>query len=498
VSTVDQLPRVRDAVPGYAYRPVGVVAAVVAAVLGATANQYGYHRDELYFRMLGNHIAWGYVDQPPLTVLLAKAGIAVFGDSVWGLRLPAILIAVAIVLVSPLLTRELGGGAIAQGLTALGVSSTFLFVAGHMLLTATMDFLFWVVVLLFMVRALLRDHRWWLAAGATAGLSLYNKQLVVLLLLGFLAGVLIAGPRRVLADKWLWAGAGLGLVVGLPNLIYQIVNDWPQVTMARAIAEDDGTSNRITFIPFQLLLLGPVTVPIWIAGFRHLLARPQWRPLKALAWAYPVVCGIVLLTGGQLYYTFGLLVFLLAAGAVTLEERLDPRGVRGTTYGLIANSVVSMVFALPLIPVSVLGDTPIPAVNQSIRDQVGWPTYVDQVAEVYRGLPAADRTAATIIAGNYGEAGAIDRYGPARGLPAVYSGQNQLHDYGPPPATARVAILVGFALGGTSADFNQCAVAATLDNDVGVDNEEQGRSILICRDPVEPWSVLWPRYLHYD
>ena len=74
--------------PRYAWRPVGVVTAVVVIVLAVTVNAYGYHRDELYFRMLAAHPAWGYVDEPPMTPMLARASTTIFGDSLWALRLP--------------------------------------------------------------------------------------------------------------------------------------------------------------------------------------------------------------------------------------------------------------------------------------------------------------------------------------------------------------------------------------------------------------------------
>jgi len=181
---------------------VWLVAAALAVALAATANRYDYHRDELYFRELGRHPAWGYVDQPPLTPLLGRASTAVFGDSVWALRVPSLVAFVAAVIVISLIARELGGGPVAQTLAALGAASSFPLIAGHLLLTVSVDLLVWTAVLLFVIRALRRDEpRWWLAAGVVVGLGLYNKHLIVLLLLGLAAGLLIAGPRRALLSR---------------------------------------------------------------------------------------------------------------------------------------------------------------------------------------------------------------------------------------------------------------------------------------------------------
>jgi hypothetical protein len=166
---------------------------------------------------------------------------------------------------------------------------------------------------------------------------------------------------------------------------------------------------------------------------------------------------------------------------------------------VVISDLVGAVVALPLVPVTTLRDTPIGALNQTARDQIGWPRYVRQLADVYGQLPAADRSGAVILANNYGEYGAVDRYGPALGLPAVYAGQNQLFAYGPPPVTATVVVAVGFENPARlRSAFSSCEANGALDNGVDVDNEEQQRVIWVCRDPVQPWSALWERFQHYD
>src|SRR5690606_27243151 len=155
---------------------------------------------------------------------------------------------------------------------------------GHTLLTASVDLVVWVGVLLLATRALLRDEpRWWLAVGAVTGLSLANKQLIVLLLIGLAVGLLAVGPRRVFRSPWLWAGLGTALFGATPTLVYQATHDWPQFTMARALTERGGGEARALLLPMQLVLLGVGLVPVWIAGFVALLRRPAWRPVRALA-----------------------------------------------------------------------------------------------------------------------------------------------------------------------------------------------------------------------
>ncbi len=321
----------------------------------------------------------------------------------------------------------------------------------------------------------------------------------MLLLVGLAVGLLISGPRGELASPWLWAGVGVALVVASPNLVYQIVNHWPEFTMAKAISRNKGGDDRTLFVPFQLVLLGAATVPIWIAGFIRLFRDPAWRPVRAIAWAYPAVCVIVLVTGGQMYYTFGLMAFGYAAGCVVVARWA--RGHRGrwgwVAAALAVNVSVSSVISLPIIP---LGSLPgwIPAANQSAADSIGWPTYVRQIADVYRSLPAEDRADAVLFAGNYGETGALDRYGAQSGLPSVYSGQNELHRFGPPPDSATVVVEVNEGRAVLAPYFDSCERAGRLDNGVDVDNEEQDAAITVCRGRHGSWRDFWPELQHYD
>ncbi|MEV5703786.1 glycosyltransferase family 39 protein [Actinoallomurus sp. NPDC052274] len=488
--------------PPIAWLPIGGAAAAAAAVLVATNNRYDYHRDELYFRML--RPAWGYVDQPPLTPLLARASAAVFGDTVWAMRLPATVCVVAAIVLTALITRELGGGRRAQTLCAWGYAFAAVpLLFGHVMLTATVDLPVWAAVILFALRALLRgEPRWWSAAGAVTGIALYNKHLIVLLLVSLAFGLLWSGPRSALRSRWLWTGVGLAVLIGSPNLIYQATHGFPQLDMAAALSENKGGATRVQLLPFQLFLLGPPVTAIWVAGLVALFRRPAWRPARALAGAYPVLLVIVLISGGQIYYPVGLVGFLFAAGCVPTVDwaarRPGPRRAL-VVAGLALNTAVTLMLALPLLPVDVLGDTPIPAINQATRDQIGWPAYTREVAAVYAALPEADRAKAVIVTGNYGEAGALDRYGPDHRLPLpIYSGQNELYRYGPPPEAATVAVVVGLPLPYLQARFGSCTVAGVLDNGVGVDNEEQGRIIAVCRDPAGGWAAAWPRFQHFD
>jgi 4-amino-4-deoxy-L-arabinose transferase-like glycosyltransferase len=487
-----------------AWRPVGCTAFITFVVLLGTASGYGYYRDELYFRLLGQQPSWGYHDLlGPATPLLARAATGLFGDSVWALRTPAaLLLAVSVVLVS-LLAREFGGGRGAQLLASIGTAvSVFPLMAGHVLLTSTLDLPLSLLVILFAVRALTRgDGRWWLACGGVIGVALYNKKLVLLLVLGIGVGLLVAGPRSVFRDRFLWLGALFASVLGAPTFVYEVLNGWPMLGIASGLVENNGADNRISFVPLQLLLLGPFLVPIWLAGAIALWRRPGWRPVRAVC-AGSLVCAVLFLaSGGRPDYMIPLLLALLAAGSVRAVDWLAGNTRRKTLLGagLALNGVFAAITALPVLPQSLVAGTLLPSVDQIFADQTGWPELTAQVGAIYQHLPADERAHTVVVAANYGEAGALDRFGPLYRLPGVYSGHNQLYQYGPPPESATTVIAVGMKPVFTGALFTDCKEAARIgDDSADVVNGDVGEVIEVCRGPRAPWAELWPKFLHLN
>jgi hypothetical protein len=215
--------------------------------------------------------------------------------------------------------------------------------------------------------------------------------------------------------------------------------------------------------------------------------------------AYGVAVVLTLIGGGQIYYAFGVQTFLLAAGWVPTVDwmrRIPWR--RPVLIGVVAlHGLVGVYTSLPVLPVTAIGGSPAAALNGTIGDQVGWPEYVRQVGAVWQGLTPDQQARAVIVTGNYGEAGSINRYGEQYGLPAVYSGQNELYYLGPPPAD-RTVVLVWTEGRGMLSHFDGCEVKATMDNGFGVDNEEQDSLIALCSLPQQGWAALWPSLQHYD
>jgi 4-amino-4-deoxy-L-arabinose transferase-like glycosyltransferase len=473
---------------------------LVLAELGlliATGNGYGYHRDELYFIQAGDHPALGYDDQPPLTPLIGRVSAALFGDTPRGLRmLSALAMGLAVVLAA-LIARELGGGWRAQILAGAGVAAAGLMALGHLLSTATFDFLAW-AILLYLVTRILRsgDDRLWLAVGTVAGVALLNKHLVLLLAASLLAGAAITRRGDLLRSRYLWAGAAIALVLWAPNLIWQADHGWPQLTLGRQISGEDPVGVRAGFLPFQIVFISPVLVPVWVAGLVWLLRNPAAGRFRMLGWGYLVLVALCLLTAGKAYYVAGYYPLLLGAGGVALEGWLasaDHRALMAAGVALAA--AVSATVTLPIVPERTLPDTPIPSLFEDSVETIGWPRFVDSVAAVERRAPHA-----VVLTGNYGEAGAIDRFGAPRGLPRAYSGHNAYWRFGRPPGRAGPVVAVGFLEHSPylARFFPDCRVMAHVDNGLGVDNEEQGAAIQLCGPPRAPWREIWPRLRHLD
>jgi 4-amino-4-deoxy-L-arabinose transferase-like glycosyltransferase len=477
---------------GFASGPVALVVAVQVLVLTALSGRYGFHRDELYFLAAGDHAAWGYADQPPLTPLLAKAAATVFGDTPVGLRVAATLVGALTVVVVALIAREFGGGRAAQVFTAAATAlSTAVLVLSHMLSTTSVDMLVWTVVALFTVRLLrTRDLRWWLAIGAAVGIGTANKWLVLLLVSALGIALLVSGPRSVFRGGRLVAGLAVGLALAAPAVIWQARHGFPMLTVAGGISADDGAENRILFVPMQIVYLSPVLVPVWVAG-----AVTLWRDrrYRAIALSYPVLCVELLALGGKPYYAVPLLLVLVAAGAGPSLRWLATGAIRRAVFGVLAvvATVISVVVALPVLPAAALG--PVLALNKEQGEQVGWPQFVATVSEVWHRIPAGERDTAVIFTSNYGQAAAIDHYGDEYGLPAAYSGHMSFGDWGPPPdGMTGPVVLVGVA-GRTV--FTDCEVDATQEN--AIDNDEQGTEVSLCAGAAAPWSAIWSSVRHY-
>ena len=496
--------------PTVAWWPLLGLAAALVALLIAFSGRYGYHRDELYFLLTGDHLAWGYPDQPPLIPALARLIDGIAPNSLVALRIPAALGAGGVVLLTGLIARELGGSRGAQIIAAGSMAcSGILFSTGHLFGTTVIDLLAWTAVTVLTAK-LLRgsDPRWWLALGTVLGVALMNKSLIVALVAALLIAVLLVGPREALRTKWLPVGVLIAVVIVLPNLLWQATNGWPQLQLSAAIAGgSSGTSeSRWLLLPYQMVLISPVLAPIWIIGLVRLLrARrnaAELLPFRAFAVAYLLLAVVFLVTGGKPYYLTGLYPVLLSAGAPTVLHWLRglSRAARAVTVTLAVGLTVliNAVLLLPVLPAGVMAGTPIVDINYDGGETVGWPEFTATVAGVVDSLSPDERANLVLLTENYGEAGAIGRYGAEYGLPDAFSGHNALYAWGPPSdADGRLTVAVGFPESVLRQWFGAVQRAAVIDNGIDLDNDEQGAVVWICRDRQLPWAEIWPSLRRY-
>ena len=464
------------------------MAGIAAAFIGlelAVSGRYGWHRDELYFLEAGRHLDWGYVDMPPFVPLVARIADAIAPGNLAALRLLPALSAAGSLLVAALLARELGGQRTAQiAASAVVGSGGFVLGSAHLLGTPAFDLTAWMVVL-WLTAKLLRtgDTRLWLAIGAVAGASLLNKNLIVLLGVALAGGLLGARRWDVLRSPSLLAAGVLALTIAAPNLLWQAQHGWPQLEMARVLSERIGPENRRLMVPAQLLLVGPLYLVVLWRGARMLAKDTAFC---ALLYAWPLGIATALVLGGRTYYVMPLTMMVVVAGVVAVERR---GSIRTIPWLVGPTAFLSILVALPILPVRSAGFTA--TLNEAVAETIGWPELVDQVADVVDELPADEHATAVVLARSYGEAGALDRFGPARGLPQAYSPHNGYAAFRRPSDDAATVITVRFAPRDIGRYFDDCSPAGTVDNGVDIDNEAQGQPILVCRGLRGTWSEVW-------
>ncbi|HEY2286954.1 MAG TPA: glycosyltransferase family 39 protein [Streptosporangiaceae bacterium] len=485
-------------------RWIALIAAVACAVELALATRYGYHRDELYFLAAGQHPAFGYVDQPPLTPLLARLTAVVSGSSLFALRLVPALVMAALVALTAVMSRLLGAGRTGQVLAALATATCAEFLGAlHLLTTTTPDFLFWGLTLVLVIRLLLsQDRRWWVAIGACAGVASEFKWNIGFLVAGLAAGLALTPARRLATGRWLLLGAVLAAALAAPDVAWQALHGWPAFHVFGGLQGDSG-HNRAVYWVAQVVYTGVALVPVWIGGLNWTLRQPGGRPFRCLGIAAVFVIVIFFVLGGKPYYPGGIFLFLFAAGSVPLERRLAGRprigggrlpraAVTGTVMVVLGAAVLPIL--LPVLPARLLATIPLQDINYDLAETIAWPRQVSQVARAYRALPPAARARTAILAGNYGEAGAIDRFGPADGLPPAYSGANNFWYWGPPPArdTDAIAINVDPAL--LRREYARVRRIGTFRNGLGVQDDEQGVPLYLATGLRSGWGRAWPRF----
>ena len=497
----------------------GAIALIAGAKLAlhlALANRYGYFRDELYFLDGGRHLDWGYVDHAPMIGLFSRIAL-LLGGSLPVLRGIAALAGTGLVLLAALLARRFGGGAFAETLAAVAVVVAPIYLGMSSLFTMNVfEPLFWMSAALALVQALETDaKRDWVLVGALLGLGLMNKQSTAFFAVSLAAGLVLSQRRRVLLRPGPCLAVAVATMLFAPNLVWQAAHGFPTLEDLRNVARSgkNVVLGPVEFVAQQVLILHPILFPLWALGLVFLFRRERGR-FRALAWASAVFFLLLFLLRAKNYYLAPIYPMLLAAGAVGLERWTEgPRArlARGAilTLVLLAGALTAPAVT-PMLPperllayqrtlhvappkTEVAHAGPLP---QMFGDQFGWPELVAEVARIYHALPAEERAVATIFANNYGEAGAIDLFGPALGLPTAISGHQTYFFWGPQGRRSEVVIV----LQSDSEDLERVCTSVEKAGEHfhpwGMAEENQ--PIYVCRGLHPPFEVLWPRVKHWN
>ncbi len=483
-----------------------LVALVTVVIHIFTGTRYGFHRDELATLHDARHLAWGFVAYPPVTPFFGRLSLVLFGTSLTGFRFFAALAEASALVLTGLMAREMGGRRGAQ-LVAIAAALPFCLAGGALMQYVSFDYLLWVMAAYSVLRLLTSgDPRWWLAIGASIGLGMMTKYTMGVSAIGIAAGVVLTDTRRYLKSKWLWLGVALSLLIFVPNLIWQMQHNFVSLDFLRNIhARDVRIGRAKDFLPEQLEYT-LLAFPLWMAGLCYCLFAREAKRFRMLGWMYVVPLVIFVIAKGRGYYLAAAYPMLYAAGSVW-GERWVGRLRKGWAAALRALAwtalTVDILFVaavlLPIAPVNSAWGRVAFKIQGDYREEIGWPELVETVAQVRDSLPQEERARLGILAANYGEAGAIELYGPRYGLPQPISGVNSFwyRGYGdPPPETLIVA---GLSRRFLDRNFSSCRLVAHTWNRFGVKNEEtlDHPDIFVCSGLRESWPEFWKDFRYY-
>jgi hypothetical protein len=497
-------------------------AIVVAHVVASVAGPYGYFRDELYFIDCGRHPAFGYVDQPPIAPMLAAAS-QLFGRTL-GLGVirafpalahgaTAIVTAALAALVaaqveaSTRVARVLGAASVALAPMYLGLHST--------LNTTCFEPLAWTFIAYAAARAVLTGERRWLVwLGVATGVALEAKYAVPFFLAPLLLGLAVGPSRGILVTREAALGAAAAVVLALPSLVWQVAHGLPFRELLHAASHGKNTVvPPVSFLVNQVMVMNPVLAPLWLGGVGWALVARTLVRVRFLAVAFVGVLLEMMLMHGKDYYVapaYGVAFALGAAGAARLVRS---RAVLAAYFVLAAGiTVVALPTSMPVLapePLSrfVVATHTQPQAQENnqkgavlpqlVADMLGWKELEARVADVWRALPPEERAHTAIIAGNYGEAGAIDLYGPDDGLPRALSGHNQYYLWGPGAEDPQVVLRVNGNPENWRGECDELTIPARFGGDY-VMPYERDRPILLCRGMKRSLRAIWSDFKHYE
>ena len=491
---------------------VALCAAKLVLHLFTSVRHYGYFRDELYFLDMARHLDWGYVDAAPLIAVYAKFALWM-GGSLAALRILPALAGTALVALAILIARELGGGRFAQFFAGLAVFlAPGILVMDSLLTMNAFEPLFWMGAVLVLARILRTgDSRLWPWFGLLVGLGLENKHSTLFFGFSVAVALLLTRHRREFLRPWIWIAGAIALTLFVPNLIWQVSHHFPTLEDLENVRREgkNVVLPPLAFIKEQIVAMHPVLFPVWLAGAVWFLRERRWR---VLGLTFVVFFAVMEMAHAKNYYLFPIYPMVLAGGAVALERWTAARAPAwraATVAVVIAATAVTLPLATWMLPPekflayqTALGVKPQRAevhheglLPQPIGDQFGWPEMAREVAAIYHSLPAEERARTGILTGNYGEAGAINLFGPALGLPRAYS-RHQTHWYWGPPAE-RYTNLIFLQFDRDTVKEN-CTSFEAFPHNERFGMAEENTPIYLCRGATFDLRKVWPNYHHWN
>ncbi len=477
---------------------------------------YGIFRDELYYLACADHLAWGYVDQPPVSVFLLAAVRAAIGDSLFAVRLLPALAGAALVWVTGLLTREMGGGRFAVALSATATLVAGIVLALSSVYSMNIFDLLLVALAMYLLARVVNggDPRLWIAIGVLLGLGLLNKVGVLWIGVGLAVGLLATAERRWLATRWPWMAGAIALLIFMPYVWWNAANDWAHLAFIESATSGKYSGlNAWTFLSGLLLVQNPFTLLLWGSGLVWLLATPSGRRYRIFGIVWLAAC-LVLIANGQSKsgYLASAFAMLYAAGGVAWERWIPPRpALRGVAIATVATGALLAPLATPMLPVesyvryaATLGVGPstdegheLGALPQFYADMFGWQSKAKAVSDVFHALPRHEQEVAVIFAENYGRSGAIDYWSDEYGLPGAIGNHNNYWLWGPGEASGEVVIVLGGDFEDLEERFASVEVSGVARCDYCIPYEKD-LPIHVARGLQVPIGELWPAMGHYD
>lgn len=471
---------------------------------------YGIFRDELYYVACGNHLAFGYVDQPPFVSLVAKITTLFLGKSLFALRFFPALAGASLVFITGLIIKEISDEkyALIFGLLAVTFSPVLLGITGILSMNV-FDILFCTLMVYFILLIIVRNERkYWIWLGIIAGIGLLNKLSPLFIGFGLFIGLLVSVHKRQLLNKNLWLTVFIAFIIFLPNIIWQAINDFPTLEfMNNAATYKNAVISPQQFLTAHLLDLHPNNV-ILLISFISILFSKKFGEYKIFVWIYISILLLFLFTNAKPYYIAILNPMIIAFGSVVFIDFILKHFKNWVLITIIIIQfpffVATMPFALPVLEVKnyiaysqFMGITPesgerseLGVLPQHFADRFGWEEMAKKVSDVYLSLPESERKNAAVFGQNYGEAGAIDFFRDKYPLPHAISGHNNYWLWGyPANSNDSVLIVIGSSIEDNSEFFEEVTEAAIHYNAYGMPYENV--SIFICRKPKMSLKKLW-------